>query len=185
MFEKYEKSLQEWYDKSRVAGLEYLDLELPKFNQKIVTKENISFYCFHSSKVQHIASSENPHLNFISDTLLSLENNVSRVFDQVNLGNKAILKHLHQIHKTFENHEAHIEILKRNQDQILKRITQFTTEIENQKPLTVRQVTELVEQIAQQPKIAKAEALRLTENLEVQVKEIKELTNEIKYFLTT
>ena len=53
MSEQFEKYLQEWYDKSRVAGLEYLNLELPK-PSPLVVKENISFYCFHKTKTQYI-----------------------------------------------------------------------------------------------------------------------------------
>ena len=69
MSEVFEKSIQEWYDKSRIAGLEYLNLEFPKYTQ-LVTNESIPFYCFHKTKVQHVSYSENPHLNYVSDNLL-------------------------------------------------------------------------------------------------------------------
>jgi demethoxyubiquinone hydroxylase (CLK1/Coq7/Cat5 family) len=148
MSEIFEKSIQEWYDKSRVAGLDYLNLELPKPNL-VATKESISFYCFHKTKIPHITSSENPHLNFISDNLLSLENNISRTFDQVNLGSRTCLKHIHQIHKTPENHENHLEIIKNNQNQILRKLSQLGIEAESHKPLNTKQASQLVEQITE------------------------------------
>ena len=166
MSERFEKSIQDWYN-TRSADLEYLNLEIPK-STLFETKEVEQFYCFHKNKVRHQSFSENPQLNYISDNIVCLVSNNRKFFEQVNIGSKVEIKHLYQIHQTLEKHENHIEVLKKNQKLIINKITQLTQEIDHHKPLTKKQVYELVEEIAKQPKLVEAEALKLILELHIQ-----------------
>jgi cell division protein FtsB len=144
MAEKFEKSIKDWYNNSRTANLEYLDL------------------------------AENPK---IRDYLHTITNNTSVVFDRLCLFSKVSLKHFHEIQQQNEDLKNQILSLKR-------RITVQDSKIEAFKqPLTKEEVKDLVEEIAQQPKLIEEQALKLTADLEQKLIRVEKLLHEIKNFL--
>ncbi|GJV72424.1 putative reverse transcriptase domain-containing protein [Tanacetum coccineum] len=71
--------------------------------------------------------------------------------------------------------------IKKNQKEYSKGLQQISSELQESKPLTKREVLELVEEIAQQPKKVEEEALKLTTELEKKVKRIEDQVHRIEH----
>lgn len=65
-----------------------------------------------------------------------------------------------------------------------KAFNKISTEIQQSKPLTRREVLNLVQEIAEQPKLVEKEALRLTESLNTKIQEVEHLLHEVKRLIT-
>ncbi|GJU79569.1 putative polyprotein [Tanacetum coccineum] len=61
-----------------------------------------------------------------------------------------------------------------------KSLQQISTVIQQSKPLTKREVLNLVQEIAEQPKLVEKEALRLTEDLNQKIQKVEHLLHEVK-----
>nr|GMD11868.1 ORF1 protein [Ipomoea batatas]GMD48453.1 ORF1 protein [Ipomoea batatas] len=131
MSERWEKSLQDWYD-SRRSHLEYLDLET-------VSKP----------------------------TLSQLAHNLSIVRDNNNLHTKVLLKRCYVLEEKLE-----------------KGLEALTEEFLSSRPLTAKEVKELVVEIAEQPKLVEQEALKLTEELKGKLDKVEGLIKDLKEFIT-
>nr|GMC80062.1 ORF1 protein [Ipomoea batatas] len=126
MSERWEQSLQEWYE-SRKSHLKYLDLE-------DVSKPSTS----------------------------QLAHNLSIIRDNTNLHTKVLLKHCYVLEEKIENLQKQIIVLE-------KGLEALTAEFLASRPLTIKQVKDLVVEIAEQPKLVEREALRLTADLQGKV----------------
>nr|QJC63524.1 hypothetical protein [Cacao swollen shoot virus] len=137
MSSRWENSIQEWYEKSHTANLEYLDLAS-------------------TSKV----------------TNNQLAHNLAVTFDRVNLGNRVFIKNLKQIQESILELHTRIDTV----EVALKRLTKLFKE---NKPLSEFEVKRLVEEIAQQPKIVEEQALRISQELELKLKEVEKLLHNL------
>ncbi|GJW08833.1 RNA-directed DNA polymerase [Tanacetum coccineum] len=123
MSERFEKAIQDWYDRSQTANLEYLDL----------------------SGVSKIKLSD----LILKEKLIDCENQI-----------------------------------KKNQKDFSKGLQQISSELQVPKPLTKREVLELVKEIEQQPKKVEEEALKLIAELEKKVKRIEDQVHRIEHLAT-
>lgn len=184
MSDRWEKGIKDWYANPNIIKLEYLNLEFLKAELR-VTSEDCEFYCFHKFGVQHQLISQKPYINYLVDCVTLVNHNVQFQNQQRYLFSNICIKNF----KTILENQSKIlsqnqEILK-HQTKLTQNIHQLAREFESHKPLTKTEVTRLVEQIAQQPKLVEAEALRLTENLNQKLQEVEKLLQEVKHVLTS
>ncbi|GJV70064.1 Orf y [Tanacetum coccineum] len=144
MSERFEKAIQDWYDRSRTANLEYLDL----------------------SGISKIKLSD-------------LSHNSSVIYDRLLLFSKVSIKHFNNIKEQNEVLSEKIVDCE-NQKEFSKGLQQISSEVQGSKPLTKKEVLELVEEIAQQPKKVEEEALKLTAEANPDYIEAKQATEEIE-----
>nr|QJC63534.1 hypothetical protein [Cacao swollen shoot virus] len=137
MSSRWENSIQEWYEKSHTANLEYLDLAS-------------------TSKV----------------TNNQLAHNLAVIFDRVSLGNRVFIKNLKQIQESILELHTRVDTV----EVALRRLTKLFKE---NKPLSEFEVKRLVEEIAQQPKIVEEQALRISQELELKLKEVEKLLHNL------
>nr|QJC63501.1 hypothetical protein [Cacao swollen shoot virus] len=137
MSSRWENSIQEWYEKSHTANLEYLDLAS-------------------TSKV----------------TNNQLAHNLAVTFDRINLGNRVFIKNLKQIQESILELHTRVDTV----EVALRRLTKLFKE---NKPLSESEVKRLVEEIAQQPKIVEEQALRISQELELKLKEVEKLLHNL------
>nr|QJC63496.1 hypothetical protein [Cacao swollen shoot virus] len=137
MSSRWENSIQEWYEKSHTANLEYLDLAS-------------------TSKV----------------TNNQLAHNLAVTFDRINLGNRVFIKNLKQIQESILELHTRVDTV----EVALRRLTKLFKE---NKPLSEFEVKRLVEEIAQQPKIVEEQALRISQELELKLKEVEKLLHNL------
>nr|QJC63529.1 hypothetical protein [Cacao swollen shoot virus] len=137
MSSRWENSIQEWYEKSHTANLEYLDLAS-------------------TSKV----------------TNNQLAHNLAVTFDRVSLGNRVFIKNLKQIQESILELHTRVDTV----EVALRRLTKLFKE---NKPLSEFEVKRLVKEIAQQPKIVEEQALRISQELELKLKEVEKLLHNL------
>nr|WBW50879.1 hypothetical protein [Sweet potato pakakuy virus] len=141
MSERWEKSLQDWYD-SRRSHLEYLDVD-----------------------------------SVSKPTLSQLAHNRSIVRDNNNLHTKVLLKRCYVLEEKLEEQSLLIKKLE-------KGLEALTEEFLSSRPLTAKEVKELVVEIAEQPKLVEQEALKLTEELKGKLDKVEGLIKDLKEFIT-
>ncbi|GJT48750.1 Orf y [Tanacetum coccineum] len=83
-----------------------------------------------------------------------------------------------------EKLESCEELLRKTQSETRKSLQQISTEIQQSKPLTKREVLNLVQEITEQPKLVEKEALRLTEDLNKKIQNVEHLLHEVKKLIT-
>ena len=168
MSERWEKSLQRWYETQPTANVEYLDLaNLPK-----VTNQQIA---------------NNLALN-IDKTISSakyLAKQTSKIQEKQALLESQITKNHIYVLGLLQKQADDFGELIQSQRHLAKHLRQLDEAIVNQKPLTKAEVKALVEEIAKQPKIVEKEALRLTKDLERQVAEVKQAVSDLKAFIAS
>ncbi|ASL69987.1 P1 [Jujube mosaic-associated virus] len=113
-----------------------------------------------------LASSQKP-------TLSLLHNNIAVIYDRVSLFAKVSLKQFKQILE--ENHSFKSEIV-----QLRKHIASLEQEFHSSKPLSKSEIRELVVEISKQPKLVEEQAVKLTEDLRIQVRKVESLLHEVK-----
>lgn len=141
MSERWEQSLQEWYE-SRRSHLKYLDLE-------DVSKPSTS----------------------------QLAHNLSIIRDNTNLHAKVLLKRCYVLEEKIEDLQKQVKTLE-------KGLEALTSEFLASRPLTIKQVKDLVIEIAEQPKLVEREALRLTTDLKEKVDKVEDLIKDLKEFIS-
>ncbi|GJU81716.1 Orf y [Tanacetum coccineum] len=128
MSERFEQEIQYWYDNSRTVDPEYI-----VFNE----------------------TSPKP-------TSTDLANNLACVYNRLNLFSKVALKNYKSISEKQKELESRVqncqeklesceELLRKTQSETRKSLQQISTEIQQSKPLTKREVLNLVQEIAEQP----------------------------------
>ncbi|GJZ74973.1 Orf y [Tanacetum coccineum] len=129
MSERFEQEIQYWYDNSRTIDPEYI-----VFNE----------------------ISPKP-------TSTNLANNLACVYSRLNLFSKVALKNYKSISEKQKELESRVqncqeklesceELLRKTQSETRKSLQQISTEIQQSKPLTKREVLNLVQEIAEQQK---------------------------------
>nr|GEX70462.1 putative polyprotein [Tanacetum cinerariifolium] len=113
-------------------------------------------------------------------TTTDLSNNLACVYNRLNLFSKVALKNYKSILEKQKELESSVqscqeklesceELLRKTQSETRKSLQQISTEIQQSKPLTKREVLNLVQEIAEQTKLVEKEALILTEDLNQKV----------------
>ncbi|GKA41464.1 ARID DNA-binding domain-containing protein [Tanacetum coccineum] len=83
-----------------------------------------------------------------------------------------------------EKLESCEELLRKTQSETRLSLQQISTGIQQSKPLTKREVLNLVQEITEQPKLVEKEALRLTEDLNQKIQKFEHLLHEVKKLIT-
>ncbi|GJS71695.1 Orf y [Tanacetum coccineum] len=83
-----------------------------------------------------------------------------------------------------EKLESYEELLRKTQSETRKSLQQISTEIQQSKPLTKREVLNLVQEIVEQPKLVEKKALRLTEDLNQKIQKVEHLLYKVKKLIT-
>lgn len=161
MSERFEQEIQYWYDNSRTVDPEYI-----------------------------VFNKDSP-----KPTTTDLANNLACVYNRLNLFSKVALKNFKNISEKQKDLESRVqncqeklesceELLRKTQSETRKSLQQISTEIQQSKPLTKREVLNLVQEITEQPKLVEKEALRLTEDLNQKIQKVEHLLHEVKKLIT-
>lgn len=110
-----------------------------------------------------------------------LSHNLDVVYDRLSLHAKVSISEYHKLFSLIFEVKTSQEVFHRK---IQKDLQNLQSAIEDHKPLSKAEVFSLVSEIAKQPKLVEAEALRLTENLEQQVRKVEHLVKEVKHLIT-
>nr|GMD11870.1 ORF1 protein [Ipomoea batatas]GMD48455.1 ORF1 protein [Ipomoea batatas] len=82
----------------------------------------------------------------------------------------------------YDSRRSHLEYL--DLDSVKKGLEALTEEFLSSRPLTAKEVKELVVEIAEQPKLVEQEALKLTEELKGKLDKVEGLIKDLKEFIT-
>ncbi|KAG6503390.1 hypothetical protein ZIOFF_035702 [Zingiber officinale] len=91
-------------------------------------------------------------------TLKELAHNIAVTYDRVSLSNRINLKNFKQI-------KEELEVLKSENKRLTQAVKDLTQEILENRPLTERQINNLLAKIVEQPKAVEERAMKLTEDL--------------------
>ena len=181
--DRFEQSLEEWY-RQRPERLEYLDLAFPT-NFCVNTTDGFQIHCFGNPTEKHIFHSpHNSSFNTLVDLSLLSVHNQSILFDRVSLQTRSHLKHLHKIQEKLS--DSHQEFLENQKHQDLKlksiewKLEEVLHSLHTRRPITKKEVNDLVSEIAQQPKLAEQQALKISQDLEKRFSQIEELIQETR-----
>lgn len=92
MSDRFEKFIKDWYEQSRIADLEYLNLEIPKPVSRSFTNK-IEFVCFNKNHKEHSSNSTYENFNFLCDSVLLGSTKSDYIFDRLGLFSRVCFKH--------------------------------------------------------------------------------------------
>lgn len=168
MSERWEKSLQRWYETQPTANIEYLDLA------------NLSKVTNH-----HIANNLALNIDKTVSSARYLAKQTNKIQEKQAFLESQITKNHTHLLEIVQKQSDDLEEVKQSQRQLSKHVRQLDEAIIHQKPLTKVEVRTLVEEIAKQPKLVEKEALRLTKDLERQIAEVKRAVSNLKEFIAS
>ncbi|AHX37577.1 hypothetical protein [Blackberry virus F] len=176
--ERIEQSIKDWDDKYKVKDLDYLNLEVPQ-PSSFQNLSSLGFFCFHQN-CKHSLESSSSQLNLLTDLALVQHLNLEFTHSRVGLSARIAIKYFHSISNQLKEQEEQLKTVAATQKKIQKQLKSLEGELEQHRPLSRTDVQQLVQEIAQQPKLVEAEALRLTQDLERRLNEVKDLLGEVK-----
>lgn len=177
--ERIEQSIKDWDDKYKVKDLDYLNLEVPQ-PSSFEALNSFKFYCFSNNHHKHSVESSNSQLNTLTDLALVNHLNLEFTHSRVGLSARIALKYFHSLSDRLREQDEQLRSISATQKKILKQLKSLEGELEQHRPLSRTDVQQLVQEIAQQPKLVEAEALRLTKDLEARTQEVRDLLKEVK-----
>ena len=164
------------------SHLDYLDLN---FNKPIPRKTSfgVEFECFHEEDITRSFNTHNhskdPNL-LISDDLNLLKYNLQSLNNSYFTSTNLFIKRFREVREVQEHLGKQVSGLHIAINNLSKKVNQIGVTLQSHQPLTVIQVKQLVEEIAQQPKLIEAEALKLTEDLNKKIAIVHNLLEEIQ-----
>lgn len=179
--ERIEQSIKEWDDKYKVKDLDYLNLEVPQ-PSSFENLHSLKYFCFHNN-CKHSLESSNSQLNLLTDLALVQHLNLEFTHSRVGLSARIAIKYFHSISDKLKEQEEQLKTISATQRKIQKQLKTLEGELEQHRPLSRTDVQQLVKEIAQQPKLVEAEALKLTQDLERKLQEVKDLLKDVKQVL--
>ena len=164
------------------SHLDYLDLN---FNKPIPRKTSfgVEFECFHEEDITKSFNTHNhskdPNL-LISDDLNLLKYNLQSLNNSYFTSTNLFIKRFREVREAQEHLGKQVSGLHIAINNLSKKVNQIGVTLQSHQPLTVIQVKQLVEEIAQQPKLIEAEAFKLTEDLNKKIAIVHNLLEEIQ-----
>lgn len=117
----------------------------------------------------------------LSDTTITnkhLANNISVIYDRLNLLSRVSLKNFKQTQEQIHFLDQKIQKLEQN----LKNLTILLTE---NRPLTTSEVKTLVTEVTKQPKLIETEALKISEELNQKLKRVEAVLKRVETWVSS
>lgn len=117
----------------------------------------------------------------LSDTTVTnkhLANNISVIYDRLNLLSRVSLKNFKQTQEQIHFLDQKIQKLEQN----LKNLTILLTE---NRPLTTSEVKTLVTEVTKQPKLIETEALKISEELNQKLKRVEAVLKRVETWVSS
>jgi chromosome segregation ATPase len=117
----------------------------------------------------------------LSDTTITnkhLANNISVIYDRLNLLSRVSLKNFKQTQEQIHSLDQRIQKLEQN----LKNLTILLTE---NRPLTTSEVKTLVTEVTKQPKLIETEALKISEELNQKLKRVEAVLKRVETWVSS
>lgn len=124
----------------------------------------------HTSKLEYLDLAETKPSN------KEIAHNLAVVYDRTCLSSRVHLKNFKEILEKQEKLEKEVHKLH-------KEIVTLNKVVIENRPLTKTEVVDLVKEIAKQPKLIEAEALRLTEDLNNKLNRVEEILRKVERWL--
>jgi polyhydroxyalkanoate synthesis regulator phasin len=117
----------------------------------------------------------------LSETTITnkhLANNISVIYDRLNLLSRVSLKNFKQTQEQINSLDQRIQKLEQN----LKNLTILLTE---NRPLTTSEVKTLVTEVTKQPKLIETEALKISEELNQKLKRVEAVLKRVETWVSS